>query len=141
MTTTIDVTGPLADRRNQSESAECGNLRAKYGAIELAALAQTAVAAIVRVPAYATLIGCHWGHDALGANTSLSFGYETQDAASAAAAAIKADAATTAAGAGYAAFEGIETGASGLIITVTQGGAGTATGTVWVAPVFVYHGY
>jgi len=139
--TTITVRGPGIDARVIQETGDFGNLRGLPETIELAALAQNGVAGIGFVPPYCTLIGCHWFHDALGANTTLSLGTESQDGTGAAAAAIKADAASTAAGAGYAAFEPIDSGANGLVITGTQGGTGTATGTVGVTPVYIHRGY
>jgi len=141
MPTTITVTGPMAEARVQNESADYGNLRSKIGKDELAALAQNGVVGLCKVPPYCDIVGCHYFWDALGANTSLAFGTETQDGATAVAAAIKADAASTSAGAGYISFEAIDTGSTGMVITAKQGGVGTATGTVGVAPVYIHRGY
>jgi hypothetical protein len=137
---TIDVTGPQAAARVQFENSDFGNLRGVVGKITLAALAQTKVAAVVKVPPRCTLLGCHYSHAALGANTSLAIGTEVVETGTAVADAIKADAASTGAAAGYAAVAPIDTGEKGMYLTVTQGGVGTGTGLVTLTPVFIWNG-
>lgn len=136
---TITVEGPGVAARNQFESADYGNLRVVEASIELAALAQNGVAGILKVAPYHNIIGVAYKTDALGANTGLTFGYETVDGATSAA--LLAVANTSSAGDDMAHVFPVSTGASGAYITATQSGAGAATGTVQVYLYCIKVGY
>lgn len=134
----IDVHGPQAKPRQQFESHDFGNARVMLGQMELDALAEDEVAAVAKVPPHARLYALGQVHDALGANTGITFGYETLDGASSGV--LNAIADTSTAGVANTVFEPIDTGDSGIYITATQTGVGTATGTVAVQPHYVHDG-
>lgn len=141
MSTTLTVKSPQVNAREQLETADYGNVRAKIGEMELDALAQNEVAGIVKVPPYCKVLGVTWWTDALGANTSFEIGYEKLDASAADSDAVRATAATTSAGAGYAACAPIDSGPTGLVMTLKNTGSGAATGTAGLAAHYIHQGY
>lgn len=137
---TIHVKGNDARQQSLAVADECGNLTVTYdGFYEAAALAQNQCAAVSKVPKNAEIIGLSWAHDALGANTGLTWGYESEDGASADADAFKTVADTSAAGSGYASVMPFVT-TKDLFLTVTQTGSGTATGTVVAKAHYIFRG-
>lgn len=127
---TITAYGAQAARRVQPEAAEFGNVRAKIGTIELAALAQNTTAAVLKLPADVQLFAVDFAIDALGSNTSIAIGTEKISDGTAVTDAVKATAATTSASSGRAVPQPISTGANEYYLTVTNTGSGAATGTV-----------
>jgi hypothetical protein len=123
-------------------TGECGPIFISWdGEIELVALAQNQIATVTKIPAWSQIIGLSWFHDAMGSNTSLQWGLHAADGTVIDAAAFKATAATTGAGSGYIVPALPILVEVDSVLTITNTGAGAATGTVIGKVHYIYRGH
>lgn len=125
-------------------SEESGTVRLQYAKLTLAGTANGTANNMFIIPKNARILGGKMVYTAMGANTELAVGTagyndKSGTAQPAVANAFKASAASTSAGlvdiaatAAKKLFEVIETDDQGVVLTVTNGGSGAATGEVEV---------
>lgn len=137
---TITVKGDYAKARTLMQAAQAGNVSFQAPAsITLAALAQNEVAAVARIPAYSLVVGAILVYAALGANTVLEIGHESEDGETSDPDAIGDVADASSAGSGFFACTPFQV-TKDSYLTVKNTGAGAASGVVSAIPVYIYQG-